>query len=323
MRSVKDEKKVKHLRDLCPGAKHKLELVEADLTKPETWLGAVSGCKYVHHVASPFPLGNPKTADELIKPAVEGTLAVLKACKTAGGVARVVLTSSILVIAETSGNTTPYTENDWVDHKSKPANFYIQSKILAEKAAWEFVKDLPDGEKFELAAVNPSLIAGPTLHGTPGSSMEPVRRLLTRDFPMVPKFCIPVVDVRDVACAHLKCMELPEAAGHRHLLFGGNIWMQDLAMLLDREFGPQGYNVPTTSMPGFVLSMAGLFDKDLRDTKAMLSKAMKLDNSRMREVLDITPRSPEVTYIDMAYSMVEAGFVPKTAKFVPRGTSQS
>jgi len=316
VRSVQDEQKVRHLRSMFPGSQ--LELVEANLNKPTTWVEAVQGCRFVHHVASPFPLGNPRTVDELIRPAVDGTLAILKACHSAGGVDRVVLTSSMVAIADQSGNKVPYNEGHWADPEK--ANFYGKSKILAERAAWQFIKDLPEGEKFELAVVNPSLIAGPTFHGSPSSSMEPVRRLMMREVKMVPRFWLPVVDVRNVALAHLRCMELPEAAGHRHILFGSNMWMPDLARVLRKEFKPQGYKVPKCAMPGFLLSLVGCFDKDIKDTKEMASKPVKMDNGRMVNVLGIKPRKADETYIDMAYSMIEAGFLPKTEKYKTRGS---
>jgi len=316
VRNVKDEKKVKHLYNLCPNAAHPLELVEADLTDKSCWKKAVSGCTYVMHTASPFPLVNPQTADELVVPAVNGTLSVLEACRDAGGVKRVVLTSSIIAICGSGGNSTPYTENDWSDESK--TNFYGQSKIKAEKAAWEFIRNLPDEAKFELSVVNPAFIAGPTLHGTPGSSMIPVQRLLLRQMPAVPRFSLAVCDVRDVALAHLRCMKTPEANGERHIVYSGSIWLHELAKVLDQEFRQHGYNVPTSILPNFLVSIYSLFDKEVASTKKAASAEMKLDNARMKNVLNITPTPINKTYVDMAYSMIDQGFVKKTDKYTPR-----
>ncbi|XP_012945514.1 putative anthocyanidin reductase [Aplysia californica] len=321
VRSVKNEAKVKPLYELCPGAKHKLELVEADLMKPDSWTGAVSGCTYVHHVASPFPLTNPRSEDELVKPAVEGTLSVLRACVAAGTVKRVVLTSSLIAIAERGGNTTPFDESTWADPNAPNTSFYGKSKIHAERAAWDFVKDLQENEKFELAVVNPVLIAGPQLQGTPGSSTEVISRLLTRGMPAIPRFNFSIIDVRDCALAHLKCMTVPEAAGNRHILSSGSMWYNEIAEVLDKEFRSQGYNVPTTVLPGFLVSVVGFFDKAVKIAKDFASKETLLDTGRMRNVLGIKPIPIEQTLIDMGYSLIENGFVPKTDKY--RGPQQS
>ncbi|XP_071086097.1 uncharacterized protein [Haliotis cracherodii] len=315
VRSLQDENKVKHLQDLCPDAAHKLELVEADLTKPESWEAAVKDAEFVIHVASPFPAQSPKDENEVIQPAVDGTQSVLKACVSTKTVKRVVLTSSCAAISwGPSANADKVcTEEDWSDLEKLDA--YAKSKTLAEKAAWDFVKELPDSDKIELAVVNPAYVMGPVLHGSQCTSMEVVKRLMERAMPVVPKLNFPVVDVRDVATAHIKAMVTPEAAGGRHICYAQNMWFKEMALILSNKFDSQGYNVPTMNCPYFALWMTSLFDKTIKMILPNVNKVYKFDNTRMKDVLGITPRETKETLTDMAYSMIEGGFIKKSKKY--------
>ncbi|GFS14476.1 dihydroflavonol 4-reductase [Elysia marginata] len=172
VRSLQDLAKVRPLYDLCPDARHNLELVEADLTEEKSWIEAVKGCTYVHHVASPFPSVSPTDEDDVIGPAVAGTLRVLRAAAKDGGVRRVMLTSSCVAVGLCGGNTHPFTENDWTDLSNKYITAYAKSKHLAERAAWDYVKELPHDEKFELAVVNPAFVLGPPATKSSGTSIS-------------------------------------------------------------------------------------------------------------------------------------------------------
>ncbi|BFZ14180.1 hypothetical protein BsWGS_17219 [Bradybaena similaris] len=321
VRNLKDEQKNKHLYNLCPNARHKLELAEADLLNPESWIEAVKGCTYVHHVASPLPVESPKHEEEVIRPAVEGAVNVLKAAAAVGTVKRVVMTSSMVAVAVRGGNKTPFTESDWGD-PSDPANMaYSKSKILAERAAWDYVNSLPDNQKFEFAVVNPGFIVGPTLHGSPGTSTYIIEQLLERKMVMCPKLCFPTVDVRDVAMAHLRCMTLPEAVGHRHVIVTRNIWVIEIASVLAKEFRSQGYNVPTRQLPDGLFAFVALFNKMMKAIRLVSAKPFLIDNTRMTQILGINPTDLNKSLIDMGYSMIENGFIKKTSKY--RGPSSS
>jgi nucleoside-diphosphate-sugar epimerase len=191
VRSLSNEQKVAHLRDLCPGSLHTLELVEADLNSAEGWAEAVQGATFVCHVASPFPLKTPKDKNDLIKPAVEGTLHVLRAAAAASPPpSRVVVTSSFAAIGygQESNPDKPYNENDnWtvVDDPQHPINAYTESKTLAERAAWDFVESLPAEQRFELVTVNPSLVQGPMLSSNGCSSAQVAKDLLTGKVPVL------------------------------------------------------------------------------------------------------------------------------------------
>lgn len=316
VRSLANDKKVKPLKDLSSeNAKYPLELVEADLTKKETWPQAVKDCSYVIHVASPFPLEIPADEMEVIRPAVEGTTNVLEACaKTKGGVKRVVLTSSCAAVyAGRLQEEKLFNEEDWSDEKHCVP--YEKSKLLAEKAAWELVKNLSDDEKFELCVINPGLILGPVLHGSSCTSMEFHRRLLQREMPAVPKLCICCCDVRDVAAAHITAMTSPKAPGNRFVTITECVWLQEIAKILDEEFRPLGYNVPTWSIPTVGLKIISWFDASVRVMIPHLGHELRLDNSKIKADLGFQPTDFKKTVIDMAYNLIDAGFIKKTPQY--------
>lgn len=314
--NLEDEEKVKHLHNLCPEANVKLELVQADTSKSEAWDEPVKDAQYVIHVISPFPKNNSKDDNELVQPAVDETLAVLKACVAAKSVKRVLMTSStaaILSHSDAGGDNKVYNEGDWSDPtKLDP---YGKCKTLAEKAAWEYIKELSDEEKIELTVINPSYVMGPVLPGTRCFSSEVVKVLLERDIPVVPKLNFSIVDVRDVAAAHVKAMTMEEAAGKRFIVNASEMWMKDIAQVLLKEFKSQGYNVPTMNCPNFVLQLRSLYDKTVKKFLPQVGKVLKLDNTRMKETLQITPRENKETIIDMAYSLIEGGFIKKSKKY--------
>ena len=196
--------------------------------------------------------------------------------------------------------------------KATEKGAFIKSKGLAEKAAWDYVKGLPEDKKFELVTVCLGFVLGPVLCASFTGSMDMPRRILQREMPAVPKFGLGMVDVRDVALAHVNAMTVPEAAGHRHIVVTSTHTLKDLALLLGAEFSPQGYNPPTMELPNFIVKMASWFDKSLRLITPSLGNYAQFDNTRMRSVLGISPREMKNTICDMAYSMIEAGHVKKT-----------
>lgn len=318
VRSLENEDHYQWVKQLCPDAKHELQLVEAALLKEESWTEAVKDCQFVIHVASPFPnqnLTNPE--EELIKPAVEGTKFLLKACAASKTVQRVVLTSSVAAVhgemAIEDGRL--YNEEDWTDAESAYLDNYSKSKTLAEKAAWDFVKELTDDDKFELTVVNPGTVFGPILGKNVGTSVEIVKRILDRSMPAIPKANFTVCDVRDVALAHYKAMTIPEAVGHRHIVATQNLWLKEMAQVLAKELKPQGYSISTISCPYFALWVKGLFDKSVKLILPRVGKEIKFDNTRMKDVLGITPMDANQSILDTAYSLIEHGVVKKTKKY--------
>ena len=232
VRDPKDDAKTAPLREL-EGASDRLELVAANLMKDDGWTEAVAGAMYVLHVASPFPITAPKHKDDLIRPAVDGTLRVLKAAAAEACVRRVVLTSSVASITEGRSpaelKDRTFSEEDWSDLESGRIAAYPESKTRAERAAWEFIKSgQPEGRGLELATINPSFIVGPMIRRSPCSSVEVVQNLMERKFSIIPDVNLWCVDVRDVAEAHVRAMVLPAAAGKRFLLSTREYGLQEV-----------------------------------------------------------------------------------------------
>eukprot|EP00298_Acanthocystis_sp_HF-20_P001957 c12442_g1_i1.p1 GENE.c12442_g1_i1~~c12442_g1_i1.p1 ORF type:complete len:353 (-),score=141.87 c12442_g1_i1:90-1148(-) len=319
VRSLKDESKVAFLREMSPD---KLELVEADLTNAQSWEAAAAGCDLCCHIASPFPIVKPNNEMELITPAVEGTKNVLAACAKAG-IKRVVLTSSVAAIYhghEELGR--PFNEEDWsVEAKCDP---YSKSKLLAEKAAWEFQKSLPAEKRFELCTINPSFIQGPLLNGVLCSSQEPIAILLKRAHPGVAEVGWSTVDVRDVAAAHVRALEKEGVDGNRFILSARECWMKDIALSLSKEFDPLGYNVPTKTIPAFFLQILSLFDPVVKAIVPILGKLDRFDGSKATRVLGIEYRDAFQASIDAGHSLIKFGIVKPTAQYSKKfGTAAS
>ena len=307
------EQKVKPLKELVPDAKYPLDLVDADLTKEDSWKNAVSGCSYVLHVASPLPRKSPKNPDAIVRPAVDGALNVLKACSESGTVKRVVLTSSIAAVAGgiTGEQGKLYTEADWPTDE-QCAGTYELSKSKAEKAAWEFIEKLEEGKKFELVTVQPGLVLGPFLSAASGEAAAGVLdKLLNDKMPAgVPNVSFPIIDVRDVAAAHIAAMENPGAAGNRYILYGKSMWYGEIAELVSREFKPQGYKIPTKPKK-FLLNLFSKFDSGAKVAVKMQGKETQFSNDKMRGELGLEPHPVESAIIDASYSLIEIGVVKK------------
>ena len=323
VRSLSNEAKVKPLQELLPNATYPLELVEADLLNEISWREAVRDCTYVYHVASPLPPEVPSDENELIKPAVDGTLNVLKACAESGTVKRVVLTSSLgAVSAGLYGNSGKYSESDWSDETKCPP--YEKSKLKAELSAWEFVENLEEGKRFELVTMNPSVVIGPPLTMSNGqsTSLMTVKKILAHEIPVLFRLNLAIVDVRDVAMAHIVAMETPNASGQRFILTGGNLWLREISDVILEEFGSQGYKVPSVVVPKPGVWLLSLFNSTVRMVYPSVGNVIEYDNTRMRTVLGIEPRDMNTTIIDACYGLIEMGIVSKTRGYHGPTTDQ-
>lgn len=279
-----------------------LSFVIADLTSDANWPEAVSGCDYVLHVASPFSLSAPAHEDDMIVPAREGTLRVLRAAWDAG-VRRVVLTSSSVAIVHghpPSGQ--PFTEESWTNISGDlPA--YYKSKTLAERAAWEFVATT-DGA-LELAVINPVGIFGPVLGPDYSASIQVVQRLLNGGLPAVPRMALNTVDVRDVVDMHLRAMTHPAANGQRFIAANdGHLTLQEMAHILKRNLGKAASRVPTRILPDWLVRLAARFDTSLQPAARELGRVREVSNAKARRVLGWSPRSHEETILASAESLL-------------------
>jgi len=296
------------------GPADRLTFAQADLEKDAGWAEATAGCDYVLHVASPFPAGVPKDENELIVPAREGALRLLRAARDAG-VKRVVLTSSFAAIGYGHPQrTAPFTETDWTVIDGDDTTAYAKSKTLAERAAWDFMAK--EGGAMELATVNPVGVFGPVLGADFSTSILLVQRLIDGDVPGCPNLSFGGVDVRDVADLHLRAMTDPAAKGERFLAVAGNfIPMIAMARALKTGLGPvAGARIPTRVLPNWVVRMVGLFDPAVKVISAELGKVKNATSEKAIRVLGWTPRSVEESLIASAESLAALGLLKGSAK---------
>ena len=290
----------------------KLTFIAADLESSAGWPQAVAGCEYVLHVASPFPPGIPKTEDELIIPARDGAVRVLRAARDAG-VKRVVLTSSFAAIGYGHPpQTAPFDETSWTDPQGADVLPYVKSKALAERAAWDFVlKDAPD---LELSVINPVGVFGPVLGPDYSTSILIVQRLMDGAVPGCPRLNFGAVDVRDVADLHLRAMTHPAAKGERFLAVAGDfLSMRDIAKILKRRLGAAARRVPTWQLPNFIVRLAALRDPAVRQILPELGKFKNASGEKARRVLGWAPRSNEEAIVATAESLLRLGLLRKSA----------
>lgn len=296
------------LREGGAAAPESLSFFTADLTRDEGWREAVEGCDYVLHVASPLSTSMPKDENEMIIPARDGTLRVLRAARDAG-VKRVVITSSVGAIAYGHPpRAKPFDETDWTNLDGLDAQPYIKSKTLAERAAWDFV--MREGGGLELSVVNPAAIFGPVLGPDFSGSIEIVKLLLNGAAPAVPRIYFGPVDVRDVADLHLRAMTAPEARGERFIAAAGEaLSLLDIANVLRRELGPKARRVPRLQAPDWVVRLAATRLPLLRAVAPMLGKVRNSTNAKAKSLLGWQARSNEEAILSTAESLIRLGLV--------------
>jgi len=284
-----------------------LDIAEADLGGDRGWREAVSGSRYVLHTASPFPPAQPRNADELIAPARDGTLRILRACLGAK-VEHVVLTSSSAAMSYPDGATPdPVTEQYWTNPRHPLATPYVKSKVLAERAAWDFV--VSNQCKNLLTVVAPSAILGPVLSKDFSYSVQVVSRLLNGSAPVIPRLGFPFVDVRDVAELHLHAMISEVAAGERYLGSGEFHWLDEVASILRRSLGPRAKRVPRRRAPDFVVRLIAMADPGLRAVAHELGRSRIVSSEKAEKTFAWRSRSFEETVLDCANSLIRVGAV--------------
>jgi nucleoside-diphosphate-sugar epimerase len=279
-----------------------LSFVTADLLNDDGWTDAVAGV----HVASPVHPGHVENEDDLILPARDGAVRVLRAARDAG-VGRVVLTSAFHAVSWGHPHTDHvFTEADWTILDGPGVDAYGKSKTLAERAAWDFVTAKSGG--MELTAMLPVAVMGPIMGTEITGSNHIIQRMLDGAMPGLPDLYIPIVDVRDVAAAHILAITNPDAAGQRFLLSSGPvISMKQIAAVIRDQLGEGARRVPTRSIPTLVVRLAALFSAELRSTVNDLGYVKQLSNAKARHVLGWQPRNPRDAIAAAAQSIVDAG----------------
>jgi nucleoside-diphosphate-sugar epimerase len=280
----------------------------ADLESDAGWAGAMAECDYVLHVASPMPLESPKDENDLIRPAREGTLRVLRAARDAG-VQRVVVTSSTAAIAYGhEPRSQPFDETDWTNLAGADVHAYIKSKTLAERAAWDFAAN--DGGGLELTVINPVGIFGPALGPDYSGSIELMRALMAGAMTAVQQLHFGLVDVRDVADLHLRAMTTPAAKGERFIAVAGEtLSMHQIAQVLRRNLGAAAKRVPRFEMPNWLARLFAKRAPALRTMVPQLGKIRSMSNAKARRVLGWSPRANDEIILATAESLLRLGLV--------------
>ena len=283
----------------------------ADLTSDAGWADAVVGCDYVLHVASPLPLGVPRDENELIIPAREGTLRILRAARDAD-VKRVVVTSSFAAIGYGhQPRSRPSNETDWTILDGADVQPYVKSKTLAERAAWDFIAR--EGG-LELSVVNPVGVFGPVLGPDYSGSITIIKMLMDGAMPATPKIHFGLVDVRDVADLHLRAMTSPAASGERFIAIAGEIMsLHQIALVLRDRLGASAARVPRFEAPNWLVRVAALGIPQLRDAMPQLGRIRPASNRKAVETLGWAPRPNEEIIIATAESLLKLGLVKSSA----------
>jgi len=276
--SVRSEARKAELEALFPDAT--LEFAFLDLTKDDGWAEAMEGCDVLMHTASPFPLVEPKQPDDLIRPAVDGTLRAMNAAKAAG-IKRVILTSSCAAIYKDASKPieAPSDERNWTSPEDPSVGAYEASKTLAEKAAWDFVAENPD---MALTTINPGGVFGPSMDARYGSSLEIVEQLISGKFPVAPPMNLVAVDVRDVAMMHVAAIDLDAAKGERFAAASESLRILDMGRIL-KDWDSR-LKTPTREMPGWAVGILGLFVPLLKPIRANLGRNHAVSGSKAERV---------------------------------------
>ena len=280
--SVRSETRKEEIEQLFPDAE--IEFAFLDLGKDDGWSDAMAGCDVLMHTASPFPLGEPKDPEELIRPAVDGTLRAMRAAKAAG-ITRVILTSSCAAIYKDASKPkeAPSTEENWTSVEDPSVGAYEAAKTLAEKAAWDFVSENPE---IALTTINPGGVFGPSMDARYGSSLEIVEQLMTGKVPVAPPINLVLVDVRDVAMMHVAAIEIEETKGERFAGASNTLRFVDIGKVL--KTWDASLKAPTRELPNWLVRILGRFLPDLKPILANLGRNLAVSGSKAERVFGFT-----------------------------------
>lgn len=284
--------------------KQKLEFCQLDLLKDDGWDDALNGCKYVLHTASPVSLLLSNNPDDLIEPAVNGLERCLNSA-IKNNVKRFVMTSSFSAIGAGSKEE-ELDDTNWTDLNNLNISPYDISKTMAEKFLWEYVSKLDKSKNIEVCSVNPVIVVGPSLSKDVGVSNTVVKKLLDGSTPMVPRFGVHLVDVKDVADMHIEAMINPKAAGKRFLLSSESLWFKDISNIL------RSYNfdkAPKLTAPNLLVKILAIFDKELKIVLFYLGFKNELNSNNAKKILKWKPRKVNQAIIDTAKQLYEFGIL--------------
>lgn len=286
----------------------RLEFIALDLMSDAGWKEAMDGVRYLQHVASPFVINMPADKMELIRPAVEGTARALEAA-FASGVERVVLTSSLAAImyGHDKARTAPFTAVDWTDLNGRGITAYVESKLLAERRAWEIAD--AHGRRQDLVVVNPGAILGPLLDEDPGTSALLIKRMLDGSMPASPDFFFCVIDGRDVAAVHVAAMTEASAGGKRYPTGGEALSLTDMVNVLREALPQYRAKMPKFRAPNWLVRLIALWDRDLRDNMGELGVIKRIDGSATEALLGRPFISPKEAILATADGLIRQKIV--------------
>lgn len=286
----------------------KLELVEADLGSDAGWAEAAKDCRFVLHVASPFPMQQPREREALVPAAKAGTLRVLDAALDAGA-ERIVLTSSIAAMMYRPNRPADFSfgEEDWTDPEWPEVTPYIVSKTRAEQAAWARMREA--GAEERLTVINPGFVLGPALDRTIGTSLGVIQMILQGKYPALPPACFPVVDVRDVAALHVLAATAEGAGGRRLLAAADTLSLPEISGMLRKKFKEKARKAPRLTLPPFMVRFAARFDPALKSVVADLGIRPRADSAYVTELTGFTFRPAQEAVEAAGQSLFHHGLV--------------
>lgn len=308
VRNLSREAEVRAAIGRLADAGERLEVVAADLGADAGWTEACADCGSVLHVASPLPTSNPKSDDELVRPARDGALRVLRAARAAGA-SRVVMTSSTAAISYGHGSRTrPDDETNWSSPDDRTdSSAYERSKVIAERAAWDWLDK--EGGGLELATICPGAVIGPVLGADFSASIEIVKKLIDGSLPGLPQFGWPLVDVRDIADLHIRALGAPDARGQRYIGAGPFYWLEDIARVLREQAPELARKTPRRTLPNWLVRLSSPFDPVVRGRLFELGKHRPVSAEKARRELGWSPRPTEQSIVETARSLAEQGLV--------------
>ena len=282
-----------------------LELVEANLDSDAGWKDAVKGCRYVQHIASPFPLETPSHREALVPAARAGAMRVVEQA-IGNGAERVVMTSSMVAMMGQAGRGDHMivTEDDWSDPDWKPLTAYPVSKTRAERAVWDYAdsQNLRD----RVTTICPGLVFGPDTYENGGTSLRLISAMFSGQFPRTPKVAWPVSDVRDIAAVHIAAMTANETGGRRLIAAGQTLWLKEIADILRAEY-PKAKKLPRGDMPNWLVKIVGIFDPRVKSVVSDLGVFHEADAAYVTGLTGVIPRPSKDAVLSAAASLIENG----------------
>ena len=306
--TVRNLRKGEHIVSALKTAGHNtdnLELVKTDLGADAGWEEAVQGCRFIQHIASPFPANSPREREALVPEARAGAMRVVEQGLGAGA-ERIIMTSSIVAMLGQKGREAKMliTEDDWSDPDWKALGAYSVSKTRAEKAVWDYTKkqNLQD----RVTVVNPSLVLGPDSFNNSGTSLGLIQLMFAGEFPRVPKVAYPIIDVRDCAAIHVAAMTAEGAGGRRLIAAGETLWFKDIVEVLRKAY-PEAAKLPKGDMPNMILRLVGLFDERVKPILPDLGTLHLADATYVSSLTKVMPRPAKEAILAAAESLKSQG----------------